>query len=77
MAVRRSGSSSGSWTAWGATTTFVSDLIDQFLTDAPELVEAARAGVASGDAGEVRRALHTLTSNAATFGATDLAVSGR
>ena len=61
----------------GGDTTFVSDLIDQFLTDAPELVEAARAGVASGDAGEVRRALHTLTSNAATFGATDLAVSSR
>ena len=61
----------------GGDTTFVSDLIDQFLTDAPELVEAARAGVASGDAGEARRALHTLTSNAATFGATDLAVSSR
>ena len=61
----------------GGDTTFVSDLIDQFLTDAPELVEAARAGVASGDVGEVRRALHTLTSNAATFGATDLAVSSR
>ena len=56
---------------------FVSDLIDQFLTDAPALVETARAGVASGDADEVRRALHTLTSNAATFGATDLAVVAR
>ncbi len=55
----------------------VSELIDQFLTDAPALVETARAGVASGDAGEVRRALHTLTSNAATFGATDLAVGAR
>jgi HPt (histidine-containing phosphotransfer) domain-containing protein len=55
----------------------VSGLIDQFLTDAPALVETARAGVASGDAGEVRRALHTLTSNAATFGASDLAVSAR
>jgi len=55
----------------------VSELVDQFLTDAPALVEAARAGVAAGDAGEVRRALHTLTSNAATFGATDLAVVTR
>ena len=55
----------------------VSELIDQFLTDAPALVETARAGVAAGDAGEVRRALHTLTSNAATFGATDLAVVTR
>jgi PAS domain S-box-containing protein len=55
----------------------VSDLIGQFLTDAPALVETARAGVVAGDAAEVRRALHTLTSNAATFGATDLAVSSR
>ena len=61
----------------GGDKAFVSELIDQFLTDAPALVETARAGVASGDAGEVRRALHTLTSNAATFGATDLAVSSR
>ena len=61
----------------GGDRAFVSELIDQFLTDAPALVETARAGVASGDAGEVRRALHTLTSNAATFGATDLAVSSR
>jgi HPt (histidine-containing phosphotransfer) domain-containing protein len=55
----------------------VSELIEQFLTDAPALVETARAGVSSGDVGEVRRALHTLTSNAATFGATHLAVSTR
>ena len=61
----------------GGDTAIVSELIDQFRTDAPALVETARAGVTSGDAGEVRRALHTLTSNAATFGATDLAVASR
>ncbi len=61
----------------GGDKAIVSEPIDQFLTDAPALVETARAGVASGDAGEVRRALHTLTSNAATFGATDLAVVTR
>ena len=61
----------------GGDKAFVSGLIDQFLTDAPALVDSARAGVASGDAGEVRLALHTLTSNAATFGATHLAVSSR
>ena len=61
----------------GGDMAIVSELIDQFLTDAPALVETARAGVVSGDADEVRRALHTLTSNAATFGATDLAVSIR
>jgi HPt (histidine-containing phosphotransfer) domain-containing protein len=61
----------------GGDEAIVSELIGQFLTDAPALIEAARAGAASGDAGEVRRALHTLTSNAATFGATDLAVVTR
>ena len=61
----------------GGDKAFVSGLIDQFLTDAPALVDSARAGAATGDAGEVRRALHTLTSNAATFGATHLAVSSR
>ncbi len=61
----------------GSDKAFVSGLIDQFVADAPALVESARAGVASGDADEVRRALHTLTSNAATFGATHLAVSSR
>ena len=61
----------------GGDEAIVSELIGQFLTDAPALIETARAGAASGDAGEVRRALHTLTSNAATFGATDLAVVTR
>ncbi len=56
---------------------FVAELIDQFRADALGLVETARAGVAAGDADEVRRAVHTLTSNAATFGATDLAVQSR
>jgi HPt (histidine-containing phosphotransfer) domain-containing protein len=61
----------------GGDQAIVSGLIDQFVADAPSLVATARAGVASGDADEVRRALHTLTSNVATFGAADLAVSSR
>jgi two-component system sensor histidine kinase/response regulator len=36
-------------------------------------VKAARHGLESGDADEVRRAAHTLRSNAATFGANELA----
>jgi CheY-like chemotaxis protein/HPt (histidine-containing phosphotransfer) domain-containing protein len=56
---------------------FVADLIAQFLRDAPGLVTAIREGQASGDTDGVRRAAHTLKSNAATFGATDLAERSR
>ena len=56
---------------------FVSELVDQFLADTPELVAAARAGIELEDADEVRRAAHTLKSNAATFGATRLAERSR
>jgi HPt (histidine-containing phosphotransfer) domain-containing protein len=57
----------------GGDAEFVSELIDQFVADTPSLVAAARAGLEDGDADEVRRAAHTLKSNAATFGADDLA----
>jgi GAF domain-containing protein/DNA-binding response OmpR family regulator len=56
---------------------FVSELIEQFVADAPRLVAAARAGLDAGDAEEVRRAAHTLKSNAATFGAHALAGRSR
>jgi len=56
---------------------FVSELIEQFVADAPRLVAAARAGLDAGDAGVVRRAAHTLKSNAATFGAHALAGRSR
>ena len=56
---------------------FIAELIEQFLTDAPGLVEAARTGLDSGDVDEVRRAAHTLKSNAATFGAHKLAERSR
>jgi HPt (histidine-containing phosphotransfer) domain-containing protein len=52
---------------------FVSELIEQFVADTPALVAAARAGIDGGDAEGVRRAAHTLKSNAATFGAHELA----
>ncbi|MEO8424263.1 MAG: GAF domain-containing protein [Actinomycetota bacterium] len=61
----------------GGDEAFVSELIDQFRADSLALVETGRAAFAAGDAPEVRRAVHTLTSNAATFGATDLAVQCR
>ena len=61
----------------GGDTEFVSELIQRFVADAPELVVAARAGLEAGDAEVVRRAAHTLKSNAATFGAHGLADRSR
>jgi signal transduction histidine kinase/CheY-like chemotaxis protein/HPt (histidine-containing phosphotransfer) domain-containing protein len=56
----------------GGDEAFVAELIDRFLVDSPALVDAARHGLVAGDAEEVRRAAHTLRSNAATFGADEL-----
>jgi GAF domain-containing protein/CheY-like chemotaxis protein len=61
----------------GGDAAFVADLIDQFVSESPALIEAARGGLESGDADGVRRAAHTLKSNAATFGAEDLADRSR
>ncbi|HYX79865.1 MAG TPA: response regulator, partial [Actinomycetota bacterium] len=61
----------------GGDATFVSELIDQFVADAPGLVEAARAGLQARDPDGLRRAAHTLKSNAATFGAHGLADRSR
>ena len=57
----------------GGDDAFVAELIEQFLADSPALVAAARHGLEAGDAEEVRRAAHTLKSNAATFGRIELA----
>jgi len=51
---------------------FVQEMIDQFLADAPALVATLREGLTTEDAETVRRAAHTLKSNAHTFGADDL-----
>jgi signal transduction histidine kinase/DNA-binding response OmpR family regulator/HPt (histidine-containing phosphotransfer) domain-containing protein len=48
---------------------FVQEMIEQFLTDAPGLIADLRVGLGAGDAEGVRRAAHTLKSNANTFGA--------
>jgi CheY-like chemotaxis protein len=52
---------------------FLVELVDSFLTDAPPLLAEMRGGLADGDAGRLRRAAHTLKSNAAEFGANTLA----
>jgi signal transduction histidine kinase/DNA-binding response OmpR family regulator len=61
----------------GGDAAFVSELILQFKTDAPALLASARAASTAGDATELRRAAHTLKSNAATFGAGPLAERSR
>jgi PAS domain S-box-containing protein len=57
----------------GGDDAFVAELIEQFIADSPALVVAARQGFESADAKEIRRAAHTLRSNAATVGASELA----
>jgi GAF domain-containing protein/DNA-binding response OmpR family regulator len=61
----------------GGDVEFVDGLIEQFVADAPALVEAGRSALASGDVEALRRAAHTLKSNAATFGAHRLADRSR
>jgi CheY-like chemotaxis protein len=53
----------------GSDETFFVELVDTFLLDAPVLLETLR----HADAHELRRAAHTLKSNARVFGATTLA----
>jgi CheY-like chemotaxis protein len=56
---------------------FAADLIEQFVNDTPGLVETARGAWANENPDEVRRAAHTLKSNAATFGARELETRSR
>jgi histidine phosphotransfer protein HptB len=51
----------------------LSELIDDFLSGAPELVAQMSAAAATADTQALRRAAHTLKSNAQDFGATRLA----
>jgi PAS domain S-box-containing protein len=52
---------------------FLSEVIDAFLADAPELVATLRRALDEGRSEELRRAAHTLKSNGATLGATEFA----
>jgi HPt (histidine-containing phosphotransfer) domain-containing protein len=51
----------------------VAELVDTFLRDAPKRLAALRDATTSGDSAELRRAAHTLKSNAQAFGAGPLA----
>lgn len=51
---------------------FIGELIQAFLEDAPAQIAQMQSALGGHDAESFRRAAHTLKSNAATFGATDL-----
>jgi HPt (histidine-containing phosphotransfer) domain-containing protein len=51
---------------------FLGELIDTFYADGSDLLAAIAAAASSGDAAALRRAAHTLKSNARTFGAATL-----
>jgi len=52
---------------------FFAELVDDFLADAPDQLEALKGAASSGDAAGARRAAHTLKGNGRTFGAGELA----
>ncbi|HEY7729331.1 MAG TPA: Hpt domain-containing protein [Gaiellaceae bacterium] len=56
---------------------FVGELAGNFLAEAPGQVVELRRAAERGEAAELRRLAHTLKSNAATFGASELAESCR
>jgi CheY-like chemotaxis protein len=51
---------------------FLAQLIDVFTEEAPELVSQMQQAIEHADAASLRRASHSLKSNAAEFGASDL-----
>ena len=51
---------------------FVDELVDTFLSEAPEMLADLRKALDDGSAERFRRAAHSLKSNANTFGATVL-----
>ena len=56
---------------------FINELIDTFLDDAPRMIAEIKSGLAANDAETFRRAAHSMKSNAATFGAGDLATQAK
>lgn len=51
---------------------FIGELVQAFLEDAPTQIAQMQSALTGQDTESFRRAAHTLKSNAATFGATDL-----
>ena len=57
----------------GGDQAFVAELIDDFVAQAPRLLQTMREAATTGEAEVARRAAHTLKGNARTFGAAGLA----
>jgi HPt (histidine-containing phosphotransfer) domain-containing protein len=56
----------------GGDDAFLLELVDTFLDDAPGLLADMRRALEEGDIVLLRRSAHSLKSNSAEFGATDL-----
>lgn len=56
---------------------FVVELLDTFFEEAPGLLADMQRALAGGDLPTLRRAAHSLKSNASTFGALPLAALAR
>jgi HPt (histidine-containing phosphotransfer) domain-containing protein len=63
--------------ATGGDPAFLAEMIDTYLADSAEQFTAIDNALAGGEAGELRRASHSLKSNSATFGALNLAETCR
>jgi HPt (histidine-containing phosphotransfer) domain-containing protein len=56
---------------------FAAELLDTFIAEAPQMLAEMRAALAAGSAEGLRRAAHSLKSNAHTFGAMALGARAR
>ena len=56
----------------GGDVEFLAELMDDYFLDSPEQLSAMRQALNSGDAVSFRRAAHSLKTNSASFGATQL-----
>ena len=56
---------------------FVAELVDTFLEEAPRMLAELRSAATTGKPEALRRAAHSLKSNAHTFGATRLGALAR
>ena len=56
----------------GGDTSFLSEMIDEFLNDTPTLLASMRQALTANDIVVLRRSAHTLKSNSANFGAMTL-----
>lgn len=56
----------------GGDWSFVDELLETFFADGPVQLQSLEQGLAAGDAEVVRRAAHTVKSNARSFGAVTL-----